>query len=350
MEFYLVNTATTTATVFVNGNTLGSYGVTTGTYIRSSNIISTLTIPSGITANSFTGSYPVAAGTFNYDSYGAGFSIRKDSGTIDAYINQVLALGPGVQRVYTGLGFSYGSALISFTLNADGTFSNVTVADGAGGYPYGPGVDPVIIMPGNQLVGGTTPANDIYWEYVAPAGVITGFTYRSGNPSGSKDWTFVPSNGQPSFTRLMRTPATNVELPAETVPTWNLATHDAANLGGNGINELNPTTTPVGTEFNIYANELGGGGSSDKVARQIAKLELAKLRKQAAGDTAANYYRELNVYDIDLLADKYISSTATIGTTSTLVESRPWISLIADLTLENGDTLITEDGNTIITE
>lgn len=84
-------------------------------------------------------------------------------------------------QVYTGLIFTYGQATISFTLTS-GVFSNVTCPYGAGGYPFGPGVDPVIIMPGNQLTGGTTPANDIYWEYTAVGGVITGFTYRSGTP------------------------------------------------------------------------------------------------------------------------------------------------------------------------
>jgi hypothetical protein len=87
-------------------------------------------------------------------------------------------------EVYTGLTFTYGSATISFTL-AGGIFYNVTVVDGAGGYPYDPGVvDPVITMPGNQLTGGTTPANDIQWEYTVdvPGGAITSFTYRSGNP------------------------------------------------------------------------------------------------------------------------------------------------------------------------
>jgi hypothetical protein len=87
-------------------------------------------------------------------------------------------------EVYPGLGFTYGTAIISFTL-AGGIFYNVTVVDGAGGYPYDPGVvDPVITMPGNQLTGGTTPANDIQWEYTVdvPGGAITGFTYRSGTP------------------------------------------------------------------------------------------------------------------------------------------------------------------------
>jgi hypothetical protein len=82
---------------------------------------------------------------------------------------------------YTGLTFTYGEATISFTL-AGGIFYNVTCPYGAGGYPYGGEVDPVITMLGNQLTGGTTPANDIQWEYTAVSGVITGFTYRSGTP------------------------------------------------------------------------------------------------------------------------------------------------------------------------
>jgi hypothetical protein len=84
-------------------------------------------------------------------------------------------------EVYTGLTFTYGEATISFTLTS-GVFTNVTCPYGAGGYPFGGDVDPVITMPGNQLTGGTTPANDIQWEYTAVGSVITGFTYRSGTP------------------------------------------------------------------------------------------------------------------------------------------------------------------------
>jgi hypothetical protein len=64
--------------------------------------------------------------------------------------------------------------------------------------------------------------------------------------------------------------------------------------------------------------------STNKADRQLAKLELAQLRRQAGGNTATNYYREFNVYDVDLLADKYTSNTSTVGTTSTLVTHRPW--------------------------
>ena len=66
--------------------------------------------------------------------------------------------------------------------------------------------------------------------------------------------------------------------------------------------------------------------STNKVDRQIAKLELAQLRRQAGGDTTATFYRINNIYDIDLLADKYTSNTTTVMTTSTLVEARPWIA------------------------
>ena len=63
---------------------------------------------------------------------------------------------------------------------------------------------------------------------------------------------------------------------------------------------------------------------TSKADRQLAKLELAQLRRQAGGNTTTNYYRTYNVYDVDLLADKYTSNTTTVGTTSTLVVHRPW--------------------------
>jgi hypothetical protein len=65
-------------------------------------------------------------------------------------------------------------------------------------------------------------------------------------------------------------------------------------------------------------------GLPSKADRQSAKLELAQLRRQAGGNTTTNYYRTYNVYDVDLLADKYTSNTTTVGTTSTLAVHRPW--------------------------
>jgi len=254
MEFYIVNPSTT-ATVLVSG-TLGSYGITTATTIYSSNIISALTIPTGLTATGYTqaSSYLVAVGTFNYDAYGNGFAIRKDSGVIDAYMAQVIALG-----------------------------------------------------------------------------------------AGARNWTFVPSNGQPSFTRSMTQPdGTNTSNdPSESgVAIWNVTTANSQALAGAGAGQLNTLLIPNGTSFVIYATELGGSGGADKVGKQQAKLELAQLRRQAGGDTSSTFYRSRNIYDIDSLADKYTSNTTTVMTTSTLVEGRPWATVYTGLIFNYGQATI----------
>ena len=64
--------------------------------------------------------------------------------------------------------------------------------------------------------------------------------------------------------------------------------------------------------------------ATSKVTRQTAKLDLAQLRRKAGGSTSTNYYRKFNIYNVNLLADKYVSNTATVRTTSTLVAHRPW--------------------------
>ena len=99
---------------------------------------------------------------------------------------------------------------------------------------------------------------------------------------------------------------------------------------------INPSTTStvlvsgtlgsygVTTSTTIYSSNTISTATS-KVSRQLAKLELAQLRRQAGGDTSATFYRSYNIYDIDLLADKYTSNTSTVGTTSTLAVHRPWI-------------------------
>ena len=75
----------------------------------------------------------------------------------------------------------------------------------------------------------------------------------------------------------------------------------------------------------MSSNNISDSTLWTKPQRQQLKLDLAELRRQAGGDTSATFYRLYNVYDIDLLADKYISNTATVGTTSTLAIHRPWI-------------------------
>jgi len=100
----------------------------------------------------------------------------------------------------------------------------------------------------------------------------------------------------------------------------NSATTTATVLVSGTLGSYGITTSTV-----IYSSNTIST-STNKADRQIAKLELAQLRRQAGGNTTTNYYRVYNVYDVDLLADKYISNTATVGTTSTLVVHRPWIA------------------------
>lgn len=100
---------------------------------------------------------------------------------------------------------------------------------------------------------------------------------------------------------------------------------------------INPSTTAtllisgtlgsygITTATTIYSSNTIST-ATNKVDRQLAKLELAQLRRQAGGNTSTNYYRVYNVYDINLLADKYTSNTSTVGTTSTLAIHRPWIN------------------------
>jgi hypothetical protein len=275
---------------------------------------------------------------------------------------QVLALPTPPARQYTGLAFTYGQALINFTLNPDGTFSNVTCPDGAGGYPFGEGVDPVIVMPGNQFVGGTTPANDIYWEYTAPGGVITGFTYRSGTPPTGRLWTFVPANGQPSFTRAMNQPD-GTQFSTEAADTyaaiWNVTTNNDSFLQGTGVNELDIALIPMGTEFNIYATELGAVGLADKEARQKAKLDLAQAKRRgftlaadgsviSGPDTTKAFYRDRNEYNVNSLPTQYVGITAVKNTEpGELQPGRPWIALPRPqylMILENGDVQTLETG------
>jgi len=329
------------------------------------NGISTLTIR--LTATSHTASFLVAPGTFTYDAYGKGFVIRKDGGTVDAYMAQVLALPepPAKQFVYTGPIIGYGEATISFTLNPDGTFSNVTCPYGAGGYPFGEGIDPVIAMPGYILPGGTSPANDILWEYTVdtpPVGAITGFTYRSGTPPTGRLWTFVPTNGQPSFTRSMNTPDGTQFSTAEAdtyAAIWNVTTNNDSFLQGTGANELNIALIPMGTEFNIYVTELGAVGLADKEARQKAKLDLAQAKRRgftlaadgsviSGPDTTKAFYRDRNEYNVNSLPTQYVGNTAVKNTEpGELQPGRPWIALPRPqylMILENGDvqTLETE--------
>lgn len=95
-------------------------------------------------------------------------------------------------------------------------------------------------------------------------------------------------------------------------------------------NALVDTSSTVGLynlttgSYLMSSNNISNSALWTKPERQQLKLELAQLRRQAGGDTSTNYYRVYNVYDLDLLADKYTSNTTTVETTSTLTVHRPW--------------------------
>ena len=315
------------------------------------NGISTLTIPVGITADSHTASFLVEVGKFTYDAYGTGgFVVRKDGGPIDAYMAQVLALPALSARQYVfdqidpveARPFTYGQALISFTLNVsqDGNstaISNVVCTYGAGGYSASSGQ---LTMPGDRLIGGVSPENDIVWDYVCAGndGVITSFAYASGTPPVGRIWTFVPANGEPSFTRAMNQPdgtQFSTEAADGFAAMWNVTTDSDSFLQGTGINELDISLIPMGTEFNIYVAELGTVGQADKEARQIAKLNIAQAKRQGkvvatngtisgAIDTTKPYYRARNTYNLTLLPDTYVTGADDNTNTSGLLQGRPW--------------------------
>ena len=67
-----------------------------------------------------------------------------------------------------------------------------------------------------------------------------------------------------------------------------------------------------------------------KQERQDYKLQLAQLRRRAAGDTSAKFYRENNTYDLTLLPDTYNNNSPGSDdnpNTGGLVVGRPWLNV-----------------------
>lgn len=75
-----------------------------------------------------------------------------------------------------------------------------------------------------------------------------------------------------------------------------------------------------GDLFICTTNQYGS-----KQERQIQKLEIAQIKRQAGGDTNKPYYRELNTYDINDLPNPYNGNDAAPDDgASTLAQGRPW--------------------------
>lgn len=62
-----------------------------------------------------------------------------------------------------------------------------------------------------------------------------------------------------------------------------------------------------------------------KQQKQVQKLDIAQVRRQAGGDTSRIYYRTLNSYDINLLPNPYNGNVPEPDDgASTLTDGRPW--------------------------
>ena len=95
---------------------------------------------------------------------------------------------------------------------------------------------------------------------------------------------------------------------------------------------------------------------STKLARQIAKLELAQAKRKGydvardgtisgSEDSTKNYYRPLNNYDLTLLPDTYATDADDNPNIGGLVIGRPWAIAVAE-----PFGLLTEDSDPITTE
>lgn len=83
----------------------------------------------------------------------------------------------------------------------------------------------------------------------------------------------------------------------------------------------------VTTSTTIYSsNNISSTSTWTKQQRQIQKLELAQLRRRAAGVTTATFYRVRNTYTSTQLATTYVQNTSTFDNPNIggLIQGRPW--------------------------
>ena len=291
MQFYIVNPSTT-STALVSG-TLGSYGITTATTIYSSNTISTLAISSGTTLTKNVN--PPHSNVEIVAPYSAIWSLN--------YVGSLGATNDVSYKLYvTSLGI--GSAL-TLTSHQTGDYA-VT----AGNFLYDEYGNSIGIIKGNVTI-------DNYMAKAAAVcgslsnSIITAATYKGTWNAFTNTPTLTDGVGTLGDAYDTTTAGTSGAYPAYTEQDWRI-------YDGAAWQRVAKTTT---TQWTIAP---AANGLADKQSRQIAKLELAQLRRQAGGDTSSTFYRSRNVYNIDLLADKYTSNTSTVGTTSTLTIGRPW--------------------------
>lgn len=124
---------------------------------------------------------------------------------------------------------------------------------------------------------------------------------------------------------------------------------------------IGTTALTAGSTLGSYGITTGTFiGSSNTISklptkedRQLAKLDLAQLRRQAGGDTTANFYRFRNYYDITELPTRYVGNDVVDNPNpGGLIYGRLWIEnpiVVTNRILqETGDYLLQEDGSFIL--
>lgn len=93
------------------------------------------------------------------------------------------------------------------------------------------------------------------------------------------------------------------------------------------------------------SNNIANTSTWTKQQRQLLKLDLAQLRRRAAGITTATYFRYRNTYDITELPTTFVNNTTTNDNPNTggLIVGRPWGA--ASPPPQSGLTLWLDAGN-----
>ena len=118
----------------------------------------------------------------------------------------------------------------------------------------------------------------------------------------------------------------------------NLLTAIAADEGINSANyKISVYRNPSITDATAGTLAFNGVVSDDTIVcavkdaltkelRQIQKLDIAQVKRQAGGDNTKPYYRTLNTYNINLLPNPYNGDLAAPddGDPGPLNDGRPW--------------------------
>ena len=156
-----------------------------------------------------------------------------------ANLGGALTLAPVIwsylPTTFTNIPVTYGATHLTFTLEVDDTITNMSVAQGAGG--YGPG-SVNLVIPGTTFPGGTSPANDIVFEVQ---------TFFSPGPVYSTDVTstvsYVSGTLPPRYDSIKSTG--NIGIGAENNH-WTFGTDGVLTLPDGGL------ITSVSNGVNIY--------------------------------------------------------------------------------------------------